>query len=121
MADFNIAWDIEFNRVRQTADRIAEVGDTIATKTAIDLEAGWKANIRAAGLIDTGAYINSVRAQQDRDGSWVVGTPLIYPPYPIFLEYGTSRGIPAHGVATRAAEDARREWDAAWRSLERAL
>src|SRR5690606_13758471 len=78
--------------------------EAATAKIAFDVESAWKANIQAAELIDSGTYLDSVQARQLGPADWVVQTGLIDPPYPVFLEYGTSRGIQAYGVATAAAD-----------------
>lgn len=66
-----------------------------------------------AGLpprIQTGGYIDSIQTvpfEQETDrASAVTGTSLVDPPYPRFLEFGTSR-MPAHPIARPAYEIAK--------------
>lgn len=100
----SLSINVLVNRLPDYAGGITRKIEDATAKVALSVEADWKANIQAAGLIDTGTYLNSVQARQLGPAEWVVQTGLIDPPYPIFLEYGTSRGIPAYGVATAAAD-----------------
>lgn len=62
--------------------------------TAIGLKAvgDWQKEIRNQGLVDTARFVNSPRKEVDVSKSHViVGTDISDPPYPVFLELGTSR------------------------------
>lgn len=50
----------------------------------------WKKEIDAKHVIDTGRFKNSTDHAEE-DDSTIVGTPIDNPPYPIFLELGTSK------------------------------
>lgn len=66
-----------------------------------ELAEAWRSEIRAEGLISTGAYIGSLRVRSERgqsDASVSVGTDL---GYPNVLEHG-SRFMRPHPVAARA-------------------
>lgn len=108
---------IEFNELPGIADGLEGKAAQVVSKSAVDIESNWKANIQAAGLIDTGAYLNSVTAEQQEPTRWEVGTNLTDPPYPFFLEYGTARGIQPYGVMTKAVETVRPAFHEAMRQL----
>lgn len=50
----------------------------------------WRGVIDAKHVIDTGRFKNSTDHAEDTDSTYV-GTPLNDPPYPIYLETGTSK------------------------------
>lgn len=109
---------IEFNLFPQISANLEGRASEVVRKTAFDIESNWVANIGAAGLVDTGAYLLSVFAEEASGPThWEVGTNLTDPPYPWFLEYGTARGIPAHGVMTKAVEVVRPAFHEAMRQL----
>lgn len=60
---------------------------------AMPMNDRWKENIRTWPLVETGAYMRSVHVElvtQSVDSAEVmVGTNLVNPPYPYFLEFGT--------------------------------
>jgi HK97 gp10 family phage protein len=60
----------------------------------------WVGNIESEGLVDTGAYRDSIRVEREGDEVGVV-TDVDYARY---LEFGTS-DTEAHHVAERAAEE----------------
>lgn len=107
---------VTFNRLPDYSRDVGRKINDATAKVALDIESDWKQNIRDAGLIDTGNYLNSVQARQEGPADWVVETGARSDrgfPYPVALEYGTSRGIPAHGVATAAAEANRQAYERA--------
>lgn len=85
------------------AKSIPSAIDNEERAAAQELASEWRNNIQAKGLVDTGAYLNSINASQDGDG-WTVSSGV---EYAVYLEYGTSRGIPAHGVMAAAADTVR--------------
>lgn len=50
----------------------------------------WAEEINARHVIDTGRFRASTRHQEDKDFT-EIGTPINNPPYPIYLELGTSK------------------------------
>lgn len=57
---------------------------------AILLQTRWKQAIQKYPLIDTGTYLRSI--SYTKVGQIMeVGTDIVDPPYPFFLEYGTSK------------------------------
>ena len=83
---------IEAQIVAAQAEGLAEAAEHIRD--------AWVGNIEAEGLVDTGAYRDSIKVAMD-DGGAVVFTDVPYSP---FLEYGTS-DTPAHPVAERAFDE----------------
>jgi HK97 gp10 family phage protein len=83
---------------------------------------GWKDGIQKWPLIKTGTYRRSIHEQvfaaESAPAQVVVaiGTDIVDPPYPMFLEYGTSK-MPAKPVGRTALEEnkeaAQREFGAA--------
>lgn len=56
-----------------------------------------KRTITDKGLIKTGLYRDTITFEKFMARLAVrIGSPITDPPYPLFLELGTSRGIPAH-------------------------
>lgn len=60
---------------------------------AMPLNDRWKENIQQWPLVRTGAYMRSVHvelvSQGPQSAEVMVGTNLVDPPYPYFLEFGT--------------------------------
>lgn len=57
----------------------------------------WRRAIYAYPLVDTGTYGRSVGFEvvgRDNELICIVGTDIIEPPYPFFLEFGTSKMAP---------------------------
>jgi hypothetical protein len=88
---------------------------------AMPMNDRWKENIYSYPLVKTGAYARSVHVElvsQSMTGAEVmVGTNIVDPPYPYFLEFGTW-AITPKGVA-RAALDA--TWGDVQRESQRAF
>lgn len=87
------------NMNRIAAQIIAAEGDGLE-KGAERIRDAWVDNIESEGLVDTGAYRDSIRVE--RDGDEVGVTTDVE--YARFLEYGTSY-IEAHPVGERAADE----------------
>ena len=68
------------------APRSLEQAQQIVDKTAFDIEAKWKQNIVIMGIVDTGAYVNSVHVVQGDEFS---------------SEFATSRAITAAEALSR--------------------
>ncbi len=92
--------DVRKNIFGNIVSQMPGLLDNAEQAAAEEVATEWRNNIQAKGLIDTGAYLNSIAARQEGEG-WVVESDV---EYAVYLEYGTSRGIPAHGVMTDAAE-----------------
>jgi HK97 gp10 family phage protein len=112
-------------RLARLSDQVA--GDKLATAAragALLVETRWKALFAAAGSpsvagqpprVRTGTYRRSIHTEiieQSRSRAIAaVGSGITTPPYPEYLEFGTSR-MPAHPIArpafsqTRAAAEA---------------
>ncbi len=107
------------DKVLKTLEEVRKLGEHKILATA-GLAAGgiienqWKENIQNEPLIRTGTYRRSIHRQVFQNvgepGNVVVliGTDIDDPPYPAFLEWGTSR-MPAHPVGRRALEEKRDE------------
>ena len=84
---------------RQLQELRSELGGsamaTALEAAALPLENRWKENIRNYPLVRTGTYLRSVHhnaPEMSGDGGTVeVGTDIVDPPYPAFLEFGTSK------------------------------
>jgi HK97 gp10 family phage protein len=106
------------------SDAAAEQTLVVAAQAAgIVVQTEWKSLFRSQSDASypgslprrqTGQYAQSIHVEiveHDRTHAWVaIGPSIIDPPYPLFLEYGTSK-MPAHPIARPA-------WD---RSKARAL
>lgn len=99
-------------------DLVAALGNEFVEETLTDagedIRSEWRANIEAGGLVDTGAYRDSLEVDilhSDEEGVWVqVGTDVRDEngfPYPVALEFGTSEITPKP-AGTRAFDAARR-------------
>jgi HK97 gp10 family phage protein len=118
-----ILGDVELGRrLRELADRAAEDALVAAgIAGGLVVERTWKTLFRhaseasIAGLPprrQTGQYAQSIHVEVlERSRSRVVvaiGTSITDPPYPVFLEYGTSR-MPAHPIARPAFDQSKAE------------
>lgn len=87
------------NRFPQIAARLEDMADRVTAKTAGDIEARAKANVRSSGrrhvhppadghawMIDTGALLNSIAARRLAPGLWAVEVGQEYGAY---FEFGT--------------------------------
>lgn len=87
------------NLNRHAAELLAEQPHALAEGGEV-VRAAWVANIEGEGLVDTGAYRDSVRVATDGEQAGVV-TDI---DYATILEFGDSRQA-AHYPATRAADE----------------
>jgi len=51
----------------------------------------WKRNIVDMGAVLTGTYLRSVSMEQTGPNEVTIGSDIIDPPYPEYVEFGTSR------------------------------
>lgn len=112
------------NDLAKMASRLSEIANEETQAAGELVEEQWRANIIAADLIDSGEYRDSVAAERTGDAEWTVGTDAVSDdgyPYPVAQEYGTSRGVPASGVATKAADEVWPEFKSSMENLERRL
>lgn len=86
-----------FPKIRR--DLIAEAERIVAT-AALNLQAATQRNIVAHGLVDTGALLNSVRAERIGPMAWRV---VVGAEYGIYHELGT-RFLPARPFLFPAAD-----------------
>lgn len=111
--------------VPEVADALDQISDEMAGQHLADatmaggdiIEAQWKED----APYKTGQYRRSIHAEvthQSRDRAEVtIGTDIVKPPYPFFLEFGTSK-MPPHPSA-RPAFDLKK--DEAAREIEEVL
>jgi HK97 gp10 family phage protein len=113
----------------ELARRLRELGDRAATDALVGagiagglvVERTWKSLFRHADELSiagapprrqTGQYSQSIHIEvleQSRTRVVVaIGTSITDPPYPVFLEYGTSR-MPAHPIARPAFDQSKQE------------
>ena len=79
--------------------------------------------ITEKGLIDTGTYRATITHETDAEALKVkIGSPLgdlknpkENPPYPLYLEFGTSRGIPAHAPMRTGLANSKAKLQVIWR------
>lgn len=79
--------------------------------------------ITEKGLIDTGAYRVTMTHETDAKALKVkIGSPLgdinnprENPPYPLYLEFGTSRGIPPHAPMRTGLANSKSKLQVIWR------
>lgn len=78
--------------IRDVSDYSARAALSAA---ALVVASEWRQAIYSYPLVDTGTYGRSIGFDiEKRDGEHViavVGTDIVEPPYPFFLEYGTSK------------------------------
>ena len=92
-------------------------------KSGFIVEGEIKEVITQKGLIDTGLYRASITREliparlTVRIGSPIgsLTNPKEFPPYPLYLELGTSRGIPAHRPMATGLANSKSRVQAVWR------
>jgi hypothetical protein len=92
-------------------------------KSGFIVEGEIKEVITQKGLIDTGLYRSSIthilipERLTVRIGSPIgdLANPRENPPYPLYLELGTSRGIPPHRPMATGLSNSRSRVQAVWR------
>jgi hypothetical protein len=82
-------------------------------KGAADIERGWKEQIVAKHVVDTGTYLNSVHVESAGPLARVVADGV---EYGVYQEYG-AKGRPARPCATPAVEAVRAGFIKAWKAL----
>lgn len=123
-------------RLRAMPGRVDELLPVALEAAALPLENAWKDNVASyytkageagpggkRGLVRTGNYLRSIHHQRVESAARptvVVGTDIVDPPYPVYLELGTSRMSPK--PTARPAFDEKRgemahEFGAAMRQL----
>jgi HK97 gp10 family phage protein len=109
-------------RLRELSERAAEDALVAAgIAGGVVIERTWKSLFRHADEASiagapprrqTGQYSQSIHVEvleRSRDRVVVaIGTSITDPPYPVFLEYGTSR-MPAHPIARPAFDQSKEE------------
>lgn len=111
-------------KVRRLANQVEGAMATATEAAALPLENAWKENIRAYPLIETGSYMRSVHHEVEESGAGhavvLVGSDIVDPPYPFFLEFGTSRMEPkptARPALDESQDAMRREYSEAMQQL----
>ena len=92
-------------------------------KSGFIVEGEIKEVITSKGLIDTGLYRASITHEMIPEKLTVrIGSPIgdlsnprEDPPYPLYLELGTSRGIPAHRPMQTGLANSKSRVQAVWR------
>lgn len=111
MAVFNIKFndkEFEKNLNREIVKRLDVSGFIV--------EGEIKRVITDKGLILSGLYRDTITHETDVEKLRVkIGSPLTDPPYPLFLEVGTSRGIPAHAPMRTGLSNSKSRVQAVWR------
>lgn len=100
-------------RIRRMHDAVGSRALVTAGEAAAQpLVNAWKENIQAYPVILTGTYLRSVHHEVgdvDRDQVEIlVGTDIVDPPYPLFLEFGT-RYMSARPTARPAYDESQDE------------
>jgi len=68
------------------------------------------------GLILSGLYRDTITHEViPAELKVKIGSPITNPPYPLFLEVGTSRGIPAHAPMRTGLANSKSRLQAVWR------
>lgn len=92
--------------LRAKVGELASEGTRDATLAAAEhLRQAWVANIESEGLVDTGAYRDSIAVVPGETGEVTVQTDVPYAP---LLEHGTAYMAP-HPVAERALDESGEE------------
>lgn len=108
---FNIKWhDKEFEEHlnKEIVKRLAVSGFIVSGEI--------KRVITDKGLILSGMYRDTITDEVLAAELRVkIGSPLTDPPYPLFLEFGTSRGIPAHAPMRTGLSNSKSRVQAVWR------
>lgn len=118
MAIFNISWHDE-----QVEKHVESEIMKRMDKSGFIVEGEIKEVITEKGLIDTGLYRASITREliperlTVRIGSPIgdLSNPTEDPPYPLYLELGTSRGIPAHRPMRTGLANSKSRVQAVWR------
>jgi HK97 gp10 family phage protein len=84
------------SKLRQVEDESDEQMVTALQAGALVLQNNWKRNIVSMGAVDTGTYLRSVHTEvtSRRPAEVTIGTDITDPPYPEYVEFGTSRMAP---------------------------
>lgn len=124
-------------KVRSLGREVGRAMATAAEAAALPLERRWKENVATyyarsgemgpggkRGLVETGTYLRSIHHEVESSGPGgavvLVGTDIVDPPYPFYLEFGTSRMRPkptARPALDESGEEMRREFSESFRSL----
>ncbi|HYI67134.1 MAG TPA: HK97-gp10 family putative phage morphogenesis protein [Candidatus Limnocylindrales bacterium] len=112
------------DRMRALGDRTGPAMATALEAAALPLENGWKENVRAYPLVLTGSYMRSIHHETGPAEAGravvLVGTDIVDPPYPKFLEFGTSRMSPkptARPALDERGDEMRREFGSSMKQL----
>ncbi len=92
---------VEVDRTREVLDGIRADVEAIEARTAADVAATARANVRSARLVDTGALLDGIRAERTGPLVWLISAPG----HGRFAEHGT-RYLPARPWFTPAAVSA---------------
>ncbi len=80
------------------------------------VEGEIKRVITDKGLILSGLYRDTITHEvKPAKLTVLIGSPITNPPYPLFLELGTSRGIPAHAPMRTGLANSKSRVQAVWR------
>lgn len=112
----NITVRVDTNRITALLNGLGPRAESVLDVAARQVEAGWKQNIVAKNVIDTGDYLNSVHVEQSHppfERTIADGVD-----YGIYQEYGHHR-VAARPCATPALEAEREPFLRAWREMLR--
>lgn len=111
MSIFNIKWfdkEVEAALDKEIVKRLNVSGFIVAGEI--------KRVITDKGLILSGLYRDTITHELNPEELKVkIGSPITDPPYPIFLELGTARGIPAHAPMRAGLSNSKSRVKAVWR------
>jgi HK97 gp10 family phage protein len=98
---------VTYSGIMASGADLLKAVEAVLDKAAHDVEAGWKEEIISKRVIDTGAYLNSVKVQSKQKRFERVISDGVE--YGIYQEFGTSH-FPARPCAQPAMERVRRSF-----------
>jgi hypothetical protein len=102
-------------KLRSIRAGLKPLAEKVLAKTARDIERRWKEYIIIKDVIDTSAYLNSVKAEPDGDSMhWDIHDGV---DYGVYQEFG-AEGRGARPCLGPAVEDVKPGFIKAWRQME---
>ena len=116
MASINISVKLDKRRLDMLSGGLKAKEQAVLDKAAFDVEALWKENIVAKGVVDTGAYLNSVHAGPGENEHQRIISDGVE--YGVYQEFGTV-AVPARPCATPAVAEVEKGFAKAFEELLR--
>lgn len=107
---------VDTEKLEKLDETLTERAKQVISKTAFDIEAGTKGNIRKHDLIDTGNMLNSVQVLDVIADKGFSKEVVIGAEYAVFHELGTVH-LPAKHMMGESVENVRPGFDAAMKQI----